>query len=116
MEVAELTNARVRNRRWHCQLNTTMLIGHSHPDVMAVLRAQTPRGTMFFANNEHGIRLVVALTMWLPAPSRRALSTAEPRRTPKPCSSAARSVLAVTACPQPSQLSPIRLPSLYRRS
>lgn len=34
-----------------------MLIGHGHPDVLAAVEAQIPRGTTFFANNEHGILL-----------------------------------------------------------
>ena len=38
-----------------------MFIGHCHPDVMAAVQAQIPRGTTFFANNEHGIRLAEAI-------------------------------------------------------
>ena len=38
-----------------------MFIGHCHPDVMAAVQAQIPRGTTFFANNEHGIRLAAAI-------------------------------------------------------
>src|ERR1043166_2149010 len=38
-----------------------MFIGHGHPDVMAAVQAQLPRGTTFFANNEHGIRLAEAI-------------------------------------------------------
>jgi glutamate-1-semialdehyde aminotransferase len=34
-----------------------MLIGHGHPDVLAAVEAQIPRGTTFFANNESGILL-----------------------------------------------------------
>ena len=34
-----------------------MLIGHAHPDVTAAVQEQIPRGTTFFANNEHGILL-----------------------------------------------------------
>jgi glutamate-1-semialdehyde 2,1-aminomutase len=34
-----------------------MLIGHCHPDVMAAVQEQLPRGTTFFANNENGILL-----------------------------------------------------------
>jgi glutamate-1-semialdehyde 2,1-aminomutase len=34
-----------------------MFVGHCHPDVMAAVQAQIPRGTTFFANNEHGIHL-----------------------------------------------------------
>ncbi|HTI81580.1 MAG TPA: aminotransferase class III-fold pyridoxal phosphate-dependent enzyme, partial [Acetobacteraceae bacterium] len=32
-----------------------MFIGHGHPDVIAAVEAQIPRGTTFFANNENGI-------------------------------------------------------------
>ena len=38
-----------------------MFVGHCHPDVMAAVQAQIPRGTTFFANNEHGIRLAEAI-------------------------------------------------------
>jgi glutamate-1-semialdehyde 2,1-aminomutase len=38
-----------------------MFIGHCHPDVMAAVQAQIPRGTTFFANNEHGIQLAAAI-------------------------------------------------------
>ena len=38
-----------------------MFIGHCHPDVMAAVQAQIPRGTTFFANNEHGIRLAAEI-------------------------------------------------------
>ena len=38
-----------------------MFVGHCHPDVMAAVQAQLPRGTTFFANNEHGIRLADAI-------------------------------------------------------
>jgi glutamate-1-semialdehyde 2,1-aminomutase len=38
-----------------------MFVGHCHPDVMAAVQAQIPRGTTFFANNEHGIRLADAI-------------------------------------------------------
>src|SRR5208337_4608072 len=34
-----------------------MFVGHAHPEVLAAVQAQIPRGTTFFANNEHGIRL-----------------------------------------------------------
>lgn len=34
-----------------------MLVGHCHPDVMAAVEEQLPKGTTFFANNEHGILL-----------------------------------------------------------
>src|SRR5579863_2762730 len=32
-----------------------MFIGHAHPDVVAAVQAQIPRGTTFFANNENEI-------------------------------------------------------------
>jgi glutamate-1-semialdehyde 2,1-aminomutase len=38
-----------------------MFIGHNHPDVTAAALEQIPRGTTFFANNEHGIRLAAAI-------------------------------------------------------
>jgi glutamate-1-semialdehyde 2,1-aminomutase len=38
-----------------------MFIGHCHPEVMAAVQAQIPRGTTFFANNEHGIKLAEAI-------------------------------------------------------
>ena len=34
-----------------------MLIGHCHPDVLAAVEEQTPKGSTFFSNNEHGILL-----------------------------------------------------------
>ena len=34
-----------------------MLIGHCHPEVLAAVEEQTPKGSTFFANNEHGILL-----------------------------------------------------------
>lgn len=34
-----------------------MLVGHSHPEVLAAVQKQLPRGTTFFANNESGILL-----------------------------------------------------------
>src|SRR5215468_4877659 len=43
-----------------------MFIGHCHPDVMAAVEAQIPRGTTFFANNEHGIRLAAAIVDAVP--------------------------------------------------
>ncbi|HXA23073.1 MAG TPA: aminotransferase class III-fold pyridoxal phosphate-dependent enzyme [Acetobacteraceae bacterium] len=43
-----------------------MFIGHCHPDVMAAVQAQVPRGTTFFANNEHGIRLAAAVVDAVP--------------------------------------------------
>ena len=38
-----------------------MFVGHCHPEVIAAVQAQLPRGTTFFANNEHGIRLAEAI-------------------------------------------------------
>jgi glutamate-1-semialdehyde 2,1-aminomutase len=38
-----------------------MLLGHAHPDVTRAVMEQVPRGTTFFANNEHGIRLAEAI-------------------------------------------------------
>ena len=34
-----------------------MLIGHCHPEVMAAVEQQLPKGSTYFANNEHGILL-----------------------------------------------------------
>ncbi len=34
-----------------------MIIGHAHPEVLAVIQEQVARGTTFFTNNEEGIRL-----------------------------------------------------------
>jgi glutamate-1-semialdehyde 2,1-aminomutase len=38
-----------------------MFIGHAHPEVTAAAQAQIPRGTTFFANNEHGIKLAAEI-------------------------------------------------------
>jgi glutamate-1-semialdehyde 2,1-aminomutase len=43
-----------------------MLAGHAHPDVTAAVTAQVQRGTTFFANNEHGIRLAEAIVDAVP--------------------------------------------------
>ena len=43
-----------------------MFIGHGHPDVLAAVAAQLPRGFTFFANNEHGIRLAAELVEAVP--------------------------------------------------
>ena len=43
-----------------------MFVGHCHPEVMAAVQAQIPRGTTFFANNEHGIRLAAAIVDAVP--------------------------------------------------
>ena len=37
-----------------------MYIGHNHPKVTEAVLAQVPKGTTFFTNNEHGIRLAAA--------------------------------------------------------
>ena len=38
-----------------------MFIGHGHPDVLAAVAEQLPRGTTFFANSEPGIRLAAEI-------------------------------------------------------
>ncbi|HEX2885292.1 aspartate aminotransferase family protein [Vineibacter terrae] len=43
-----------------------MLVGHAHPDVNRAVLDQVPRGTTFFANNEHGIRLAEAVVEAVP--------------------------------------------------
>jgi glutamate-1-semialdehyde 2,1-aminomutase len=43
-----------------------MLIGHAHPEVTAVVQAQIPRGTTFFANNRHGIQLAAEIVDAVP--------------------------------------------------
>ncbi len=43
-----------------------MFAGHAHPDVVAAVQAQIPRGVTFFANNEHGIRLAAAIVDAVP--------------------------------------------------
>ena len=43
-----------------------MFIGHSHPEVLEAVLAQIPKGTTFFANNEHGIRLAEAIVEAFP--------------------------------------------------
>ncbi|MGE0226664.1 MAG: aspartate aminotransferase family protein, partial [Acetobacteraceae bacterium] len=43
-----------------------MFAGHAHPDVVAAVQAQIPRGVTFFANNEHGIRLAAAIVDAMP--------------------------------------------------
>jgi glutamate-1-semialdehyde 2,1-aminomutase len=43
-----------------------MFIGHCHPEVMAAVQAQIPRGTTFFANNEHGIKLAAEIVEAVP--------------------------------------------------
>ncbi|RAI59256.1 aspartate aminotransferase family protein [Roseicella frigidaeris] len=47
-----------------------MFLGHAHPEVTEAVLAQIPRGTTFFANNEHGIRLAEAIVAALPCAER----------------------------------------------
>jgi glutamate-1-semialdehyde 2,1-aminomutase len=43
-----------------------MFVGHCRPEVMAAVQAQIPRGTTFFANNEHGIKLAAEIVDAVP--------------------------------------------------
>jgi glutamate-1-semialdehyde 2,1-aminomutase len=43
-----------------------MLIGHAHPEVVAAVQDQLAKGTTFFANNEHGIRLAAEIVDAVP--------------------------------------------------
>jgi glutamate-1-semialdehyde 2,1-aminomutase len=43
-----------------------MFIGHGHPDVVAAVQAQIPKGVTFFANSEPGIRLAEAIVNGVP--------------------------------------------------
>jgi glutamate-1-semialdehyde 2,1-aminomutase len=43
-----------------------MLLGHAHPEVLAAVAEQLPRGSTFFASNEHGIRLAEAIVDAVP--------------------------------------------------
>jgi glutamate-1-semialdehyde 2,1-aminomutase len=43
-----------------------MLVGHAHPEVLEAVLDQVPRGTTFFANNEHGIRLAAEIVDAVP--------------------------------------------------
>ena len=43
-----------------------MLVGHSHPQVNAAVMEQMARGSTFFANNEHGIRLAAEIVDAVP--------------------------------------------------
>jgi len=43
-----------------------MFIGHAHPEVTEAVLAQVPKGTTFFANNPHGIRLAEAIVEAVP--------------------------------------------------
>jgi glutamate-1-semialdehyde 2,1-aminomutase len=38
-----------------------MFVGHCHPEVVAAVQEQIPRGATFFANNEYGIRLAAEI-------------------------------------------------------
>lgn len=64
---SEMVMARAKNGRiWDLSGNEyvdfllgsgPMFVGHNHPEVTAAVQAQIPKGTTFFANNEHGIAL-----------------------------------------------------------
>ncbi len=43
-----------------------MFLGHAHPEVLAAVEAQVPRGTTFFVNSEPGIRLAAAIVDAVP--------------------------------------------------
>lgn len=43
-----------------------MIVGHAHPEVVEVVREQAAKGTTFFANNEHGIRLAAEIVDAVP--------------------------------------------------
>ncbi len=43
-----------------------MFVGHAHPEVAAAVQAQIPRGSTFFAENEHGIRLAAEIVEAVP--------------------------------------------------
>jgi glutamate-1-semialdehyde 2,1-aminomutase len=43
-----------------------MLVGHAHPEVVAAVQDQLAKGTTFFANNEHGIRLAAEIVDAVP--------------------------------------------------
>jgi glutamate-1-semialdehyde 2,1-aminomutase len=43
-----------------------MLVGHAHPEVVAAVQDQLAKGTTFFANNEHGIRLAAEIVSAVP--------------------------------------------------
>ncbi|MGE0719801.1 MAG: aspartate aminotransferase family protein [Alphaproteobacteria bacterium] len=43
-----------------------MFIGHGNPEVIAAVQEQVQRGTTFFANNEHGIRLAAEIVDAVP--------------------------------------------------
>lgn len=41
-------------------------VGHAHPEVVAAVQEQLPRGSTFFAENEHGIRLASEIVNAVP--------------------------------------------------
>jgi glutamate-1-semialdehyde 2,1-aminomutase len=43
-----------------------MLVGHCHPEVVEVIQQQAAKGTTFFANNPHGIRLAAEIVDAVP--------------------------------------------------
>ncbi|MGH7161748.1 MAG: aspartate aminotransferase family protein, partial [Acetobacteraceae bacterium] len=43
-----------------------MFLGHAHPEVLAAVAAQVPRGSTFFANSEPGIRLAAEIVDAVP--------------------------------------------------
>lgn len=43
-----------------------MLLGHAHPEVNAAVAGQLARGSTFFVNNEHGIKLAAEIVAALP--------------------------------------------------
>ena len=43
-----------------------MLVGHAHPEVVAAVEEQVRKGTTFFTNNEHGIRLAAEIVDAVP--------------------------------------------------
>jgi glutamate-1-semialdehyde 2,1-aminomutase len=43
-----------------------MIVGHAHPEVVEVVREQVAKGTTFFANNAHGIRLAAEIVDAVP--------------------------------------------------
>jgi glutamate-1-semialdehyde 2,1-aminomutase len=43
-----------------------MIVGHAHPEVVEVVQSQVAKGTTFFANNEHGIRLAAEIVDAVP--------------------------------------------------
>jgi glutamate-1-semialdehyde 2,1-aminomutase len=43
-----------------------VFVGHAHPEVVAAVQEQLPRGSTFFAENEHGIRLASEIVNAVP--------------------------------------------------